>query len=177
MFPPIIVVWHGNDKQKKQLHFCNCFFAVWEQRESNPRPSACKADALNQLSYAPFFRFCVRLRVVGRSLPEGNSLPPHLFSLHYGKINFKKILSEIPSVKELAFGEVFSEKDCKDTQEILFCKFFPQKIKRAESTSKCDTKNQGNQASEIVGQTRIYAGITGSAGSEARKKHPSFPCP
>ena len=25
----------------------------WEQRESNPRPSACKADALNQLSYAP----------------------------------------------------------------------------------------------------------------------------
>ena len=26
---------------------------VWEQRESNPRPSACKADALNQLSYAP----------------------------------------------------------------------------------------------------------------------------
>ena len=39
------------------------------------------------------------------------------------KTNFKKILSEIPSVKELAFGEVFSEKDCKDTQEILFCKF------------------------------------------------------
>ena len=29
----------------------------WEQRESNPRPSACKADALNQLSYAPVFRF------------------------------------------------------------------------------------------------------------------------
>lgn len=28
-----------------------CFW--WEQRESNPRPSACKADALNQLSYAP----------------------------------------------------------------------------------------------------------------------------
>ena len=27
---------------------------LWEQRESNPRPSACKADALNQLSYAPF---------------------------------------------------------------------------------------------------------------------------
>ena len=25
----------------------------WEQRDSNPRPSACKADALNQLSYAP----------------------------------------------------------------------------------------------------------------------------
>ena len=29
------------------------FFFRWEQRESNPRPSACKADALNQLSYAP----------------------------------------------------------------------------------------------------------------------------
>ena len=28
-------------------------FSEWEQRESNPRPSACKADALNQLSYAP----------------------------------------------------------------------------------------------------------------------------
>ena len=39
---------------------------LWEQRESNPRPSACKADALNQLSYAPFFSFlfanyCVKL--------------------------------------------------------------------------------------------------------------------
>ena len=30
-----------------------CPFGWWEQRESNPRPSACKADALNQLSYAP----------------------------------------------------------------------------------------------------------------------------
>ena len=26
---------------------------VWEQTDSNRRPSACKADALNQLSYAP----------------------------------------------------------------------------------------------------------------------------
>ena len=26
---------------------------LWEQRESNPRPSACKADALNQLIYTP----------------------------------------------------------------------------------------------------------------------------
>ncbi len=30
---------------------------LWEQRESNPRPSACKADALNQLSYAPFLNW------------------------------------------------------------------------------------------------------------------------
>ena len=40
-------------------------FKWWEQRESNPRPSACKADALNQLSYAPFLLLlsdnCVRL--------------------------------------------------------------------------------------------------------------------
>ena len=28
-------------------------FDLWELRDSNPRPSACKADALNQLSYAP----------------------------------------------------------------------------------------------------------------------------
>ena len=42
--------------RKKQLHYRNCF-RWWEQRESNPRPSACKADALNQLSYAPFFCF------------------------------------------------------------------------------------------------------------------------
>ena len=26
---------------------------VWAQTDSNRRPSACKADALNQLSYAP----------------------------------------------------------------------------------------------------------------------------
>ena len=41
---------------------------MWEQRESNPRPSACKADALNQLSYAPgktdwkiVYRSCLEL--------------------------------------------------------------------------------------------------------------------
>ncbi len=26
---------------------------MWAQRDSNPRPPACKAGALNQLSYAP----------------------------------------------------------------------------------------------------------------------------
>ena len=66
----------------------------WEQRESNPRPSACKADALNQLSYAPFFSFlfgdnCVRLRIVGRSFTGVNSLPSLLPSLFSPKINFK----------------------------------------------------------------------------------------
>ena len=41
-----------NGKRKKRLRFLQVAF-LWEQRESNPRPSACKADALNQLSYAP----------------------------------------------------------------------------------------------------------------------------
>jgi hypothetical protein len=31
-------------------------FIVWEHTGSNRGPSACKADALNQLSYAPLFR-------------------------------------------------------------------------------------------------------------------------
>ena len=30
--------------------------ASWAQKDSNLRPSACKADALNQLSYAPFLK-------------------------------------------------------------------------------------------------------------------------
>ena len=40
-------------QKKKETHSVYLFFLLWEQRESNPRPSACKADALNQLSYAP----------------------------------------------------------------------------------------------------------------------------
>lgn len=28
-------------------------WALWVRRDSNPRPSGCKPDALNQLSYAP----------------------------------------------------------------------------------------------------------------------------
>ena len=39
-----------NEKSTSENPKC---FLKWEQRESNPRPSACKADALNQLSYAP----------------------------------------------------------------------------------------------------------------------------
>ena len=30
---------------------------MWAQTDSNRRPSACKADALNQLSYAPVLRY------------------------------------------------------------------------------------------------------------------------
>ena len=32
---------------------------LWAQTDSNRRPSACKADALNQLSYAPGITFGV----------------------------------------------------------------------------------------------------------------------
>ena len=39
--------------KNKGLEFSFKTYFLWEQRESNPRPSACKADALNQLSYAP----------------------------------------------------------------------------------------------------------------------------
>ena len=74
-----------------------CPFGWWEQRESNPRPSACKADALNQLSYAPFFSFlfgdyCVGLRIVGQSFTKVNSFPPHSSALYSPKINFKRTL-------------------------------------------------------------------------------------
>ena len=41
------------DELKKAPRKTEVLFLEWEQRESNPRPSACKADALNQLSYAP----------------------------------------------------------------------------------------------------------------------------
>ena len=40
---------HHNEKSDRKIRS----LLQWEQRESNPRPSACKADALNQLSYAP----------------------------------------------------------------------------------------------------------------------------
>ena len=45
-------------KYKDLLFTVSPCFSLWEQRDSNPRPSACKADALNQLSYAPFCYFC-----------------------------------------------------------------------------------------------------------------------
>ena len=37
--------------QKKELQKCNSLiFLLWALTDSNRRPSACKADALNQLS-------------------------------------------------------------------------------------------------------------------------------
>ena len=35
---------------KKEMHYLCISFEWWALRDSNPRPSACKADALNQLS-------------------------------------------------------------------------------------------------------------------------------
>ena len=41
-------------EMQKKVSDCNLKpLFWWERRDSNPRPSACKADALNQLSYAP----------------------------------------------------------------------------------------------------------------------------
>ncbi len=40
----------------------------WEQRDSNPRPSACKADALNQLSYAPCCISVLRYKSMTKSI-------------------------------------------------------------------------------------------------------------
>ena len=42
-------------KQKAIRFISNRFVLKWEHTGSNRGPSACKADALNQLSYAPFF--------------------------------------------------------------------------------------------------------------------------
>ena len=41
-------------EQKKPFSLCLKGFKVWEHTGSNRGPSACKADALNQLSYAPY---------------------------------------------------------------------------------------------------------------------------
>jgi|GEM_PF-7011376 hypothetical protein len=40
-------------ERDKKSHLIEGGFG-WAQKDSNLRPSACKADALNQLSYAPF---------------------------------------------------------------------------------------------------------------------------
>ena len=54
-FHPLEHARAGRTKRKSPFQMTEKVIALkwWEQRESNPRPSACKADALNQLSYAP----------------------------------------------------------------------------------------------------------------------------
>ena len=41
---------HKHYKTKKPVVMMTAGFLMWALRDSNPRPSACKADALNQLS-------------------------------------------------------------------------------------------------------------------------------
>ena len=42
-------------KKEHLVKLTRCSFFLWEHTGSNRGPSACKADALNQLSYAPVF--------------------------------------------------------------------------------------------------------------------------
>lgn len=44
-----------NDHKTKKLSFRTAFYLKWKHTDSNRGPSACKADALNQLSYASVF--------------------------------------------------------------------------------------------------------------------------
>ena len=135
-------------KRSNQLKIRLLLCLWWEQRESNPRPSACKADALNQLSYAPFFSFlfgdnCVRRRIVGRSFTGVNSLPSLLPSLFSPKINFKisfhfrdcvrrrivgRSFTEVNSLpcyfQKVLMSFPFSNRDCKGMKHFLFCKFY-----------------------------------------------------
>ena len=73
---------------------------LWEQRESNPRPSACKADALNQLSYAPLFSFL---------------FANYCVKLHSGDSHVTKY-APVFSKRTLPF------RDCKCMQYFQFCK-------------------------------------------------------
>ena len=97
----------------------------WEQRESNPRPSACKADALNQLSYAPVFRFFWLITASDFvSLLLTTSRLLRRPSLVFLVLNQNKLQNSFVSVKELPFKGGFSERDCKGRQKFRFCKFF-----------------------------------------------------
>ena len=72
----------------------------------------------------------VRLRIVGRSLPGGNSLSPHSSSLHCEKTNFKTV-----SFKELPFKRVSPKGIAKVDKISVFPNFFGkiQKFRVAES--------------------------------------------
>ena len=67
---------------------------LWSHQGLNLGPPDYESGATNQLSYRTiilfaFGDFCVGLRIVGRSLPKGNSLPPHLPALKSLKIKRK----------------------------------------------------------------------------------------
>ena len=67
---------------------------LWSHQGLNLGPPDYESGATNQLSYRTnilfaFGDFRVGLRIVGRSLPKGNSLPPHLPALKSLKIKRK----------------------------------------------------------------------------------------
>ena len=86
--------------RKKQLHYRNCF-RWWEQRESNPRPSACKADALNQLSYAPVFRFFFHIAASDFVSSVG----------HYREVT-PSLLTRLPCTAKKQTSKLFLLKNC-----------------------------------------------------------------
>ena len=51
--------------KKSPTFLCKALNIRWEQTDSNRRPSACKADALNQLSYAPICIFAGAKIIMG----------------------------------------------------------------------------------------------------------------
>ncbi len=110
---------------------------MWEQRESNPRPSACKADALNQLSYAPDTRFFFAITASDFTfslLTTGRLLRRSAFvflvltknKLRLIFVFFAITASDFTKNKiRLGFKRTPRlKRDCKDRQHFLSCKFF-----------------------------------------------------
>ena len=97
--------------RKKQLHYRNCFL-WWEQRESNPRPSACKADALNQLSYAPVFRFFFHIAASDfvSSVGHYREVTPSLLTCL--PCTAKKLLTCLPCTAKKQTSKLFLLKNC-----------------------------------------------------------------
>ena len=62
-----LIYYNEMDKIKKASTVSVNAFLLWDQRDSNPRPSACKADALNQLSYDPFCNSIANIHSIFKS--------------------------------------------------------------------------------------------------------------
>ena len=68
-------------KKEEVTIFVVTSFSVWEHRDSNPGPSACKADALNQLSYTPNLMF--RNHLPDCECKDRQNFSPTKFFLHF----------------------------------------------------------------------------------------------
>jgi hypothetical protein len=70
-----------NHENKKGLSCLKPFASLWEHTGSNRGPSACKADALNQLSYAPFIYVNSQPKQAALKLPAviGMNYHPSIF--------------------------------------------------------------------------------------------------